>query len=148
MTPHGGGRSRLPVVRSFLLVSVLAVACRGGCQPARVVVLPPDEAAPRVVLAAWLDALVAGDCATTEALELPSMHVGNGRLCGGIDVSAYTDIEGPAGPRPEVEQEFSAILTTGGSDDGSILPGDLIWFVNLQRTGTGPWRVAGGGTGP
>ena len=124
-----------------VLLAIIAVA---GCSARP---LPPDSASSEVVLRAWLDALVDGDCSATEALELPSMRVGNGQLCGGVDVSAYRGIRGPAGTSG-VEAVYHVTLTTGGDGGLSILAGDLGWFLGLERETRGPWRLAGGGTGP
>jgi hypothetical protein len=126
---------------ALVLVPVIAVA---GCT-ARA--LPPDTASSEVVLRAYLDALVAGDCTATAAMELPSMHVGNGELCGGVDVTAYRGIRGPGGV-PGIEEVFHVTLTTGGDGGRSIEAGDLGWFLGLKREAGGPWRLSGGGSGP
>lgn len=130
-------------MRWFALIVVPVIAAAGcAARP-----LPPDTASSEVVLRAYLDALVAGDCSATAALELPSMRVGNGELCGGVDVTAYRGIQGPAGT-PGVEEVYHVTLTTGGDGGQSIEAGDLGWFLGLRRDAGGSWRLSGGGTGP
>lgn len=100
-----------------------------------------------MVLDAYLRALVAGDCETGRKLVTETFRTGNGELCGGTGVTAYRIDLTPARPSPD-EVVFGTWLTTTGSDDGSILPGDLGWFYSLRRQPNGSWRIVGGGTGP
>jgi hypothetical protein len=131
--------------RSLGLGSLLLALVLGGCGPA--VQLPPDSAAPAVVLDAYLRALVAGDCNTGRQLATESFGKGSGELCGNARVSAYRIDGEPARPSAD-EVVFSTTLTTAGSDDGSIEPGEIIWFYSLDRQPNGSWRIVGGGTGP
>ncbi len=125
-----------------LAILVLTLA---ACQPA--VAVPPDTTAPEVVLDTYLRALVAGDCDTGRKLAVATFRKGNGELCGSTRVSAYRIDPGTARPSPN-EIVFSTRLTTTGSDDGSIEPGETLWFYSLDRQPSGPWRVSGGGSGP
>lgn len=125
-------------------LTLLAVAAIAACGPRTV--LPPDSAPPAVVLNAYLTALLAGDCDTARALATPTFFRGNGELCGGPDVSAFTPLRGPATPR-DGEVVFSTTLTTRGGD-GSMPDGDNLWFYSLVRQPNGAWRLAGGGSGP
>jgi hypothetical protein len=117
----------------------------GACTPS--VALPGDAAGPEVVLDTYLRALVAGDCDTGRKLAAGAFARGHGDLCGGAKVTAYRIDPVPARPSPN-DAVFHTYLTTNGSDDGSILPGDQGWFYSLSRQANGPWRIVGGGTGP
>jgi hypothetical protein len=123
---------------------VLALAL-GACRPA--VQLPPDSATPAVVLDAYLHALVAGDCNTGRQLATGSFGKGSGELCGDAHVTAYRIDGEPARPSAD-EVVFSTSLITDGSNDGSIQPGEIIWFYSLDRQSNGAWRIVGGGSGP
>ena len=133
---------RVCVLSLRLAVLVLALA---ACGPA--VAVPPDSAAPEVVLDTYLRALVAGDCDTGRKLATATFRIGSGELCGSAHVTAYRIETGQAHPSPD-EVVYSAILTTTGSDDGSIEPGEILWFYSLDRQPSGSWRIVGGGTGP
>lgn len=98
------------------------------------------------MLDTYLRALAAGDCTTAHALATPTFSVGNGELCGEVEVSAYSVGSHPATPSSH-EAVFSTVLTTDGSSDGTIEPGKTTWFYELKRHG-GEWRLVGGGTGP
>ena len=111
------------------------------------VAVPDDSAGPEVVLDAYLRALVAGDCETGRALATATFREGNGELCGAVDVTAFRVDGGPLRPSPD-EAVFSTTLTTTGSDDGSIKPGETIRFYSLGRQPNGSWRIVGGGSGP
>lgn len=98
------------------------------------------------MLNAYLDALESDDCERARSLALPTFVVGNGELCGALDVLAFSQLMGPATPR-DGEVIFSTTLTTRG-DGVSIEEGDTLWFYQLVRQPNGAWRLAGGGTGP
>jgi hypothetical protein len=46
------------------------------------------------------------------------------------------------------ETEFNTTLTTTGTDDGTVPPGDVTWFFVLRQQSNGAWRLIGGGSGP
>ena len=98
------------------------------------------------MLDAYLRDLVAGDCAAARELATSSFSVGNGELCGDVEVSAYRVTSPPATPSAD-EATFAVDLTTDGSRDGSIAAGTTPWFYALEQQG-GEWRLVGGGTGP
>lgn len=130
-------------LRGFLLsVVLIASACSGPTFSA-----PPDSAAPQEVLAAYLRALMRGDCAAGKALGTPTFGKGNGELCGATSVSSFR-IDGPAPDPNATEWVFATTLVTTGSADGSIQPGELTWFYDLRRQPNGSWRLVGGGSGP
>jgi hypothetical protein len=72
--------------------------------------------------------------------------VGNGELCGVLDVTAFTGPDGGARPSDD-ELVYSTTLTTRGGDR-SMPDGDHTWFYSLVRQPDGEWRIAGGGSGP
>ena len=123
---------------SALLGAILIAAC--GTLPA------PGQASPEVVLNSYLVALQAGKCEQARAYATPSFVVGNGDLCGALDVLAFGPLTGPATPQ-DGEVIFSTTLTTSG-DGASIPAGDSLWFYSLVRQPDGSWRIVGGGSGP
>jgi hypothetical protein len=127
-------------------VAALAVASCGGTSSSTTVALPPAGASASLVLDTYLRALVAGDCRTAHALAMPTFTKGNGELCGDVKVSAFSAPTGPASPGKDTV-EYASTLTTDGSRDGSVAPGETTWFYELQRHG-GQWRLVGGGSGP
>ena len=136
---------RVERVRAFGLGLAMLVLALAACQPA--VAVPPDSAGPEVVLDTYLRALVAGDCDTGRKLATATFGKGSGELCGATRVSAYRIDPGTARPSAD-EVVYSTILTTTGTDDGSVKPGETLWFYSLDRQPSGSWRIAGGGTGP
>jgi hypothetical protein len=127
-----------------LAVLVILVA---GCG-ANVLTPPPDPAAPEVVLRAYLDALVKGDCSAGKVLGTATFTRSNGDLCGQTTVQSYRIIgDHPATPNAS-EADFATGLVTTGSADGTVNSGALTWFYQLQRAPGGPWRLTGGGSGP
>ena len=132
---------------SFLALLVAVAACGAPVDSGSALQVPPDSAPPDVVLQAYLRALLAGDCATVSQLAAATFHKGNGELCGSVRVSAAR-IDGPPATPTATEDVFGTTITTNGSPDGSIQPGETIWFYDLIRQPNGAWRIAGGGTGP
>jgi hypothetical protein len=126
----------------FAAVAIALVGCTGSK-----VSPPPDAAAPDVVLAVYLDALVRGDCTAGKILATSTLTFGNGELCGHTKVSAYSIGRPPAQPNP-TQVVFATTLVTSGTGDGSIHPGEITWFYTLKLQPTGGWRLAGGGGGP
>lgn len=109
---------------------------------------PAASASPDVVLNAYLDALVLGDCSAGKALgSAHFIQVGGGELCGATKVKSFR-IDGAA-PSPFTDEVvYATTLVTTGSDDGSVQPGTLTWFYDLKRQTDGAWRLVGGGSGP
>jgi len=121
---------------------LVATAAIGACGAVPL----PEQSPPDLVLNTYLDALEAGDCERARSLAMPTFVVGNGELCGALDVLAFSPLTGPATPR-DGEVIFSTTLTTRG-DGVSIEDGDTLWFYQLIRQPGGAWRLTGGGTGP
>ena len=93
-------------------LALAALALLSGCsRPA----MPSDSAPPEVVLEAYLHAFKAGDCATAHALGTSSFVVGNGELCGALDLISYTISTPPATPNDH-EVVFGTLETTHGGD--------------------------------
>jgi len=109
---------------------------------------PPASASPDVVLTAYLDALVHGDCSAGKALgSAHFVQVGGGELCGATQVKSFRI--GGAAPSPfSDEVVYATTLVTTGSADGSVPPGTLTRFYDLKRQSDGAWRLVGGGSGP
>jgi hypothetical protein len=108
---------------------------------------PPDSATPDVVLRAYLQALVRGDCSAGKVLGTPSFGLGNGELCGQTRVSSFAINGSPATPNAS-EVVFATQLVTSGTADGTVRPGTLGWFYDLKQQANGAWRLSGGGSGP
>jgi hypothetical protein len=120
---------------------VLVAACRTGA-------VPPNSATPREVLAAFLAAAQARDCALARALVAPSGAQQVDSFCGSIQVHSFQIIGDGNGAAPNAhEVVFATMLGVSGGDvtlpDGS----HTIFFDLLQQPG-GEWRIAGGGSGP
>ncbi|QIK74528.1 hypothetical protein [Nocardioides piscis] len=137
--------------RSWVVVGLMGVACAAllvvwqQTRPTAVDVrLPPAGASHAVVLETYLAALVAEDCGTATGLGDDTFTVGNGELCGEVDVKAFEPIGEPASPDAEVT--YSTVLTVRGGDE-TIGPGRLTWFYSLAKR-DGEWRLVGGGSGP
>lgn len=131
----------LRALTAALLVGLIVIAC-ASLRP-----VPSIGAPPRDVLVAYLDALVANDCASARQFVVQTFTKGSGELCGAVRVTRASIVDGdPAMPNP-TEVEFATTLTTNG-DGASIPPGDITWFVVLDRQPNGAWRITGGGSGP
>jgi hypothetical protein len=119
---------------------VLLAGCSSPPSP------PADASPPEVVLAAYLAALQAGDCATARTLATETFRVGSGELCGALRVTRVGEITEPARPRSGEVVYAISIRTVGG--DVSMPDGDHTWFYDLQQQPNGAWRITGGGSGP
>ena len=106
--------------------------------------LPSKDAAPAVVLDAYLRALKASDCKTGHALGTSSF-ADNGELCGQLRVKSYTPVLDPATPGDQAI--FSTNLITEGGD-ASMPDGLHTRFYILTRQAGGAWRVDSAGSGP
>ncbi|HEU4673508.1 MAG TPA: hypothetical protein VFS32_11465 [Candidatus Limnocylindrales bacterium] len=104
----------------------------------------PPSADASTVLRTYLEALRAGDCDAAAVLWTSS---GNGDLCRFTHVRGYDIHPDPTTPRA-TEIEFATTLTTDGTEDGTVRPGDVTWFFVLDRQPDGAWRISGGGGGP
>jgi hypothetical protein len=129
-------------VLAVLALAVIVGGCGGSSLTA-----PPDSASARTVLETYLQSLVAGDCTGGRVLGTAAFVRGNGDLCGGTSVTAWTINKGFEGSTP-AETEFNTTLTTTGTGDGTVPAGDVTWFFVLRQQPNGAWRLVGGGTGP
>jgi hypothetical protein len=132
--------SAVTVAVTMLALTGCAGPSSGSASP------PPAGASASVVLDTYLRALTAGDCAAAHAVAAPTFSKGNGELCGDVKVSAFSLSGDPATPGSN-EVVYSSVLTTEGSSDGTIAPGETVWFYDLKRQG-GEWKLVGGGSGP
>lgn len=139
---------RRRAARYAALLALLAVVAGCGSAPeAPTPRIPPPAAPPGVVLHAYLDSLLVGDCATARLLATSTFRKGNGELCGALSLSAYRVNPEPATPNAN-EAVYGTTLTTSGSSDGTVSPGETTWFYDLARQPDGSWRLVGGGSGP
>lgn len=139
------GRSMITAVK--MVVGTALLALMGCTAPSPDGAGPPPPGAPAsVVLDTYLRALVAGDCATAHTAATPTFSTDPGELCGDVTVSTFSVRENPATPGPN-EVVYSTILTTNGNSDGTIAPGETVWFYELAHQG-GEWRLVTGGSGP
>jgi hypothetical protein len=122
-------------------VALLAACSARGFSP------PPDAATADVVLRAYLQALVRGDCSAGKVLGTPSFGPYHGDLCGQTAVSGFSIDGSPATPNA-TEAVFATVLATSGTQDGTVPPGGRTWFYDLKLQSNGAWRIAGGGSGP
>ncbi len=144
VVPRHFGQMETRVRHSLLVggVALLVAACAGPRFSA-----PPEAAGPDIVLRAYLQALVMGDCSAGPVLGTSTFGFGNGELCGQTTVRSFR-IDGPPAGSIETEVVFATTLVTSGTGDGTVPPGTLTWFYDLKRQPTGAWRLAGGGSGP
>lgn len=125
-----------------LAVLALLVAACSAPSPS---IPQSNPEAPGIVLDAYLNALVEGDCVTARALATPTF--GDGHFCGvALHMTSFGVDPAPATPR-DGELVYSTTITTQGGDE-TILDGTHTWFYTLIRQEGGAWRIAGGGTGP
>ena len=125
-------------------VGLAAALALGACTHAAGA-LPEDGATPRQVLDAYLLALQAGDCATTQAYAVDRFPT-DGELCGHVNVLSYRSDAYTSKPSAD-QVELAATLTIKGGDQ-SLQDGDHLWFYTLRRQPTGAWRLSAGGSGP
>jgi hypothetical protein len=128
----------------LLTVFVAVGACSFGSNP----YLPPANDSPLEVLTAYLEAYKGGQCGFGRQLWIDATpHTGDGDLCGQAQLITYRLNPDPATPAADIA-DFASTLTTNGSRDGSVQPGETIWFFELDRQADGAWRIRGGGSGP
>lgn len=137
-------------VRSLRLSIVLAVVLAGCTTSATRVPLPSEPAAPRTILLAYLDALVAGACASARALAAPGLNgFGGGIWCDRprvIDYRAPFPSDQPGGD-PSSQLVYAVEINVMGGDQ-SLPDGWRVWFFLLEPQPGGMWRVTSTGSGP
>jgi hypothetical protein len=127
-----------------VLVAVAVSGCSFGPNP----YLPPANATPLEVLTAYLEAYKGGRCSWARQLWIdPVPNTGDGDLCGDAQLLSFSVSPEPARPTVDIAN-FATSLTTSGSRDGSVEPGRMTWFFQLNRQADGSWRIEGGGSGP
>jgi len=105
--------------------------------------IPPQSAPPEAVLAAYLTALMAGDCETGRALATSTFVVGDGELCGTLRVTSATVDGDPVKDSDRSVLVFVTLVVSGG---GAAMPdGAHDWTYMLERLANGAWRLSGGG---
>jgi hypothetical protein len=130
----------------WVAAGILLAACNATSH----VSLPPEPASPRTVLLAYLDALVAGDCATARALATSGLVAYPGGIwCDSPRVIGYTapaPSDQPGGdPTAELVYRIEINVVEG---DISLPDGWRVWFFDLKHQPDGTWRVSSTGSGP
>lgn len=129
--------------RLLRLTAALALVLGGCAGPS--ITAPPVSASASAVLEAYLRAFEAGDCGAAGQVWKGSGEDGN--LCGSTTLSRY-QFTGPPATPSATEVEYAIDLTTTGTGEGSIQPGETLWFFILDRQANGAWRITSGGSGP
>jgi hypothetical protein len=131
-------------------LAAACLLCASGCGRESTIRLPDPDAPPDVVLVTYLQALRAGDCPTAQSLVTSTFTIGNGELCGALDVVSFRQPSSPPSATHgdgDGEVVFSTVLTVRGGDV-SMPDGEHVWFYVLRQQDDGEWRLVGGGSGP
>jgi hypothetical protein len=140
------GRARLGALALLAVVSAAAFGLAIVVRPSPV--LPPDTAAPGVVLTAYLVALDARDCASAQSLSAPTWSARTDGGCGTWHVSLIAPpVQASREIRPG-EVAFVAMLEVRGDNDFPMRNGPHEFACILDQQLGGAWRVASVGTGP
>lgn len=103
------------------------------------VTLPPDSAAPDIVLAAYLSALQARDCDAAEQFVGSFVYRWNDALCGDwTHITAFRITGVPHVIAPNRINQGTVLTITGG---GIYPPGDIECWFELQQATSGAWRI-------
>ncbi|MGO1384108.1 MAG: DUF4829 domain-containing protein [Arachnia sp.] len=158
MAPLLGLAAILVVVAIYLMATM----------PSKDVDMPSDDASPDVVVAAYMEALDAGDCETAKALVVPSNHTSAQTWCSQVaslsDTEVATPVPEPAGlsnptslrtegksvtSREVVDVRVKFTLKRSFSGRDMALPdGRNDWGYLLQRESPEePWRIFDEGNG-
>lgn len=105
--------------------------------------VPPADATASQVLAAYVTALVADDCAGASQVTTRTFVRGNGQLCGAVGVTGHTTPRQPSTSSAD-SMVFDNYLTVSGGDD-SLPDGQQYWCWVLTRQADGSWRLSAGG---
>lgn len=133
----------MKAMRAAVLGLVLA-AIASGCAPSVSVSMPPDSAPPEVVLTTYLQALVAGDCATARALSTSSA---SSRVwCDQTRVTSFSISDNGAAPSAD-ERVYATQIVVKGTDM-SLGDGEHTWFYRVVRQADATWRITDHGSGP
>ncbi len=158
MAPLLGVAAILVAVAIYLMVTM----------PSKDVDMPADDASPEQVVAAYMEALDAGDCETAKALVIPSSHESTQRWCS--QVASMSDATVAAADPEPAELSSSANLQSSGESaasremvdvrvtfdfrrrpfawDISLPDGPTSWGYGLQRESPAePWRIFAEGNG-
>lgn len=148
------------VALALVLVAAGGVAAwwLAAPQQDREVAVPGDDATAEEVVAAYLDALDAGDCDTAVALR----EVGTSQdstWCADVASLSSSEIDPPRSEdpawsgRPATDEVVSVpvrfdLTMRRWRGDGSLADGPMAWGYQLTRPeGDGPWRIFGEGKG-
>jgi len=158
MAPLLGVAAILVVVAIYLMVTM----------PSKDIDMPADDASPEQVVAAYMEALDAGDCETAKALVIPSSHESTQWWCS--QVASMSDATVAAAVPEPAELSSSANLQSSGESaasrevvdvrvtfdfrrrpfagDISLPDGPTHWGYFLQRgSPEEPWRIFSEGNG-
>ena len=137
---------------ALLLLGGALVFASFGLQPtppptsAPRVTVPPDSAAPDVVLSAYLSALQARDCDAAEQFVGSFVYRWNDALCGEFTyITGFKIIGLPQVLQPNSIRQNTVLTITGG---GIYPPGDTSFGFELQQQTGGAWRIIEALPGP
>ena len=130
-----------------LLLAVALAAC-SVISPVPQSTLPPANADPATVTAAYLQALVDGDCVKARALSTANSLANHGApFCDRPRVTGYSELSRD-GAHPSATEVVYAVQLTIRNGDISLPDGDHTMFVQVLLEPGGLWRVNGVGSGP
>lgn len=155
------GRLIALVVATVLAVAVVVVVARVELPPrqTRGVAVPPSDATPEQVVAAYLDALDAHDCDTAEALMTDEAKGSAESWCADVAGLQHVEVSHHFLERPRYSghsapQEVANVPVTFDlswrpfHDDGSMEQGPTIWgYLLVRDSPDSPWRIFDQGTG-
>lgn len=104
------------------------------------VTIPPDSAAPDVVLGAYLSALAARDCDTAEQFIDSPIYRWSDILCGGAVSITEFSLVGEPSRSGYNRASMDALLTTDGRSSGMSADQGRFTF-ELQQRASGAWRI-------
>lgn len=158
--PRRRGRGPVLTIAACLgAAAAVAVALALPPRQAGDVAVPPPEATPEDVVAAYLEALDVHDCATAEALMTPAARGQAARWCAAVasldgtvisdHVVARPEYSGHSAPEEVVDVRVTFDLSWRPfHDDGSMDEGTTSWGYLLVRGSEGsPWRIFDQGMG-
>ncbi|HJP87556.1 MAG TPA: hypothetical protein VJ850_00775 [Candidatus Limnocylindrales bacterium] len=128
----------------LLLAGLLLAGCQ-AVQPQPSTTLPPANAQPGDVAAAYLQALVDGDCAKARALMTSDALALAKPMCDRPRVTGYSELSRDAALPNGRDITYVVELTIKNSDG---FDGGHTMFVGVSLTPGGYWRVNGIGSGP
>lgn len=125
--------------------AVVALAwLRIASDPEPAAPLPPADASVTEMADAYMSALASTDCATVTALSKPNTHTwcADAVLVSFQRTGQTSTLPGAPGDPEQTCVDY--VITTNGSKDGSLNPGQMPWNLCFQPTEQG-WRLSGQG---